>query len=394
MRIGIFTDAYLPQINGVVSSIVTLKEELIKRGHTVYIITTKTKNAVEDDSNLIMVPSVPFNIVPDFNLANPVHIRTIRKVMNLNLDVIHSNTEFSMGTLAKIVSKLTGCPLIHTYHTLYENYTHYIPGTSFTSSKRSLARKFSKFFCDRSDMVIVPTQKVYDILQSYNVNSPISVVPSGIKIDRFSPSKFTAEEKTSLRHKLGLSTEDNILLYVGRLSKEKDIDVIFNQLPSYCKENKNLKFLIVGDGPYRGELESMAANLGISNNVIFAGFQPQATVSIFYQIADAFISASKSETQGLTYVEAMASGLPVIAKKDPCLDWIFSNSMNECIFEEAEEIPSILNRILTDEFFKNSVSHYGIRNARLASPEAFAKAVEGVYYDALALTNEKALQQL
>lgn len=382
MKIGIFTDAYTPQINGVVTSVCTLKEELEKLGHEIFIITSMVPNYEDKEKNIIRINSVPFMPLPELRIANPIHIKIIRKLLKMKFDVIHTQTEFSIGALGKFISKLSGCPLVHTYHTLYENYTHYLPGKSFLKAKKNFARNYSRFYCNWADIVIAPTKKVSRILLSYNMYKPIKVIPSGIKLNQFYKN-YSNEELYNARHELNIEDDDKIMLFVGRISKEKNIQFILETLPEIVKYNTKLKFLIVGDGGYTDELKNIIKNEIIEKNVIFAGAKAHEEVSIYYKMADVFVSASNSETQGLTYVEAMAAGLPVLAKADPCLDWLLKNKKNSCIFESKEEFIMLVNTLLNDKSYCEKIKQEAVLSAKLASSEVFAHKIENVYNEAL-----------
>lgn len=391
MRIGIFTDTYKPQINGVVTSIVTLKEELEKLGHSVFIFTAAVPGYKNKEEGVFCTSSLPFKPCPPMRLANPISLEITRIAINLKLDIIHTQTEFSIGALGKFIAKITKCPLVHTYHTLYEDYTHYILGQSLDDFKKHFTRSYSRFFCNRNDFIVAPTKKVYDLLESYGVIKPIEIIPTGINLDKFSKDNFTSKETLELRKSLGIKATDKVLIYVGRLADEKNIDIIINELSNYIKDHANLKLLLVGDGPHRSKLEELVQLNNLNDNVIFAGFKPLNEIGLYYHIANLFISASTSEAQGLTYLEAMATGLTVIAKRDPCLDWLIFNRTNGCFFDEKEELPILLNNILSNPDFNKFLSKNALKTAKLNSSLVFGKRVEALYKQALYLHNTNAI---
>ncbi|WP_062052558.1 glycosyltransferase [Bacillus sp. JCM 19034] len=220
MNIGIFTDTYYPQINGVVTSINLLEKELIKRGHKVYIFTSTDPNAdlVEEKGKVFRFPSLPFIFFPERRLAYSGLIKLSRLVNRLELDVVHTHTEFSLGMMGIFAAKKNHLPIVHTYHTMYEDYLHYIGNGKFVTP--SMVRKVSRLYCNRMDKTIVPSKKVKTVLEEYGVSSEIEIIPTGTDFQQFEPQKQTIHEIDQLKRQLGI-TGGSVLLSVGRLSQEK-----------------------------------------------------------------------------------------------------------------------------------------------------------------------------
>ena len=212
MKIGIFTDTYKPQVNGVVTSITVLERELRKKGHKVYIITTSDPEVHSPESNVLRLPSLVFRPAPQYRLGMIYSNRVINKIKKLNLDIIHSQTEWGVGTFSRFAAKRLNIPLVHTYHTLYEYYTHYVTKGHFKKQARKLAQKISKFYCDMCDSLVVPTEKVEKIIKSYGVEKDIYIIPTGIDVERFYRKNYTDEERQQLRHEY--SIQDDELLCV------------------------------------------------------------------------------------------------------------------------------------------------------------------------------------
>lgn len=312
MKIGIFTDAYYPTTSGVVTSVRMVEKEMKKRGHEVYIF-APTKSEPTDNQNLYMLKSMPLLVAKEYkNRIATFYSRTIsNQIKDLGLDIVHTQDEFSLGLFGKIISWKYNIPFIHTYHTMWEDYLHYIvpvKGGRHIYTKR-FARSFSKSFASKAECIIAPSKKTEKYLR-YRCkikNKPIYVIPTGIDIEPFQRSNYADEQKNKLRESLGIKKDDKVILFIGRVAEEKSIDVILNCLPEVFKTIKNSKFLIVGDGPSKGDLESLANKLNIQDKVIFAGKQPWENIGLYYNIGDVFVNASMTETQGLTFIEAMAS---------------------------------------------------------------------------------------
>ncbi|MDR0356955.1 MAG: glycosyltransferase family 4 protein [Clostridiales Family XIII bacterium] len=379
MRIGLFTDTYYPQINGVATSVLMLRDQLKSLGHEVFVFTGTDPAAPFDENDVYRIPSFP--IVADRRLAySPLGV--MKTLNELRIDLVHTHTEFSLGLLGRLTARKYGVPLIHTMHTIYEYYTHYIPGLRHLDPvKKGAVKKLSAAFCNSADGVIVPTQKTKDLMLSYGVARDIAVIPTGIDIDGFISTIDTSEIK-SLRERFGIEDEHRVVVNVGRISAEKNIDEILRAMKIYMSSRADVRLLIVGEGPAAKRLEALASDLGIAEKVIFAGGQPWDEIANFYGLGRAFISASQSETQGLTYIEALASGLPVIAKNDHCLRGVLNDGDNGFIFDDARGMLRALDKLLFDESCRSRMSAQATLSAQRFSSEHFAQSVQSIYFNA------------
>lgn len=379
MNIGLFTDTYYPELNGVANSVYLLKKELEKKGHNVYVITTKTPNAPVSEKGVYRVPSKACSFVPERRIGLVYHPKIARKIHKMKLDIIHTNTEFAIGMFGWIMAHELFIPMVHTYHTIYEDYTHYIKKyISNEERAKKLVKMYSKFSVHGAEELIVPTQKVADLMQRYSVKPDINVIPTGIDLSRFGV-RDEEKDKEKLKISLGIPRDNKVVLYLGRVSEEKNIDEIMLYLDGYMEQRDNVTFLVVGDGPYKAILEKNAKNLTNRKQIIFAGAKPWDEITHYYQIADVFVSASTSETQGLTYIEALASGTPIVARMDPCLDGVLEHGKNGFGYEDRE---SFYNGV--DEILWNRLGIDYSKNARESverfSTEQFANSVENIYY--------------
>ena len=230
MRIGIFTDTYPPYINGVSTSISMLEKALIEEGHEVFIVTVNPENMsykYEEDERIIRIPGIPIGIY-DYRLTGIYPLRAINKIKKWNLDIIHSHTEFGVGTFARIIAKQLNIPLVHTYHTMYEDYVYYITKGYFDKSSKKIVEYLTKFYCDKTAReLIVPSKKTYDLFkEKYKFDKEIHIVPTGMDTKRFSKDNFKKEEIANLKKELGIKKDEFIVLYVGRLAREKNIDLL------------------------------------------------------------------------------------------------------------------------------------------------------------------------
>lgn len=387
MKIGLFTDTYYPQINGVATSVLMLKESLEIMGHQVYVFTTTDPKADSEERNVYRVPSIPFISERRVGMFYNTHLAKF--IRELGLDVIHTHTEFSLGIFGRAMAKELNIPFLHTYHTIYEDYTHYIGRLGILDPiAKMAARKISINFCNSADKVIVPTNKVKDLLLSYDVKKDISIIPTGIELNKFSKYNYNSDVIKNLRINLGIQEKDKVILYIGRIAKEKNIGEILYAMKAYLKEKRDVKFVLIGDGPEKSNLEDLAKELGIHEKIIFAGERPWNDIGMYYQLGNVFVSASQSETQGLTYIEALASGLPVVAKKDECLNGVIDDNVNGYAFRDREDFIKALNSILYNDLKYERLSFGAIKSTRKFSVEYFAREVEELYKNMFLMQNE------
>ncbi|MBU3179451.1 glycosyltransferase family 4 protein [Clostridium estertheticum] len=382
MKVGLFTDTYYPQINGVATSVLTLKENLEMRGHQVYVFTTTDPKADSKEINVCRVPSIPF--LSERRVGMFYNPRLSKFIKRLGLDIIHTNTEFSLGIFGRAMARELNIPFLHTYHTIYEDYTHYIGKLGvFDPIAKMAVRKISISFCNSADKVIVPTGKVKDLLLSYNIKQDILIIPTGIELNKFSKNIYNPGIVQNLRVNLGIGENDKVILYIGRISKEKNIEEILLTLKTYLKDKKNVKFVLIGDGPEKNILEDMAKEFGIYKQTVFAGERPWNDIGMYYQIGDVFVSTSQSETQGLTYIEALASGLPVVAKSDECLNGVLEDNVNGYAFHNQDDFVRSLDSILYNDLKQERLSLGAIKSTRKFSAPHFAYTMEKLYKNML-----------
>jgi len=378
MKIAFFTDTYYPQVNGVVTSIGILKSQLERLGHKVVIITVKVPNP-GNETDVIRVSSIPFPMQKEHRVAMFYSYKTIRMIKREKFDLIHTHTEFSIGTFGRIVAGKLNLPLIHTYHTMYEDYTHYVTKGVGDRYAVKLVKKLSRIICNKSDCVIAPSEKTYSVLKDYGVRSNLTIIPTGVDIKRFYPD---LEIYNSFRDKLGISRSVNVLLFVGRLAKEKNINAMIKAMPEIVEKKPETVLVIAGDGDEKSSLENLSEKLRVSDNIIFIGEVKYTEIDKYYKMADFFISASTSETQGLTYIEALASGLPVIAKYDSNLENVVEERYNGSFFFEDYDLPEAVLRALSAKetaLWKSNA----VRSAKKFSDITFGQRVEELYYSQL-----------
>lgn len=391
MRIGIFTDTYPPYINGVSTSIYVLQKALEKKGHEVYIVTVNTKKLGYDiEDKVIRIPGIPTGIY-DYRLTGIYPIRVIKKIKRWNLDVIHSHTEFGVGTFARIISKQLDIPLVHTYHTMYEDYIHYITKGFFSGTSKKIVQYLTNFYCDKTATeLIVPTKKTYDFFkEKYKYARSVHIVPTGIPLDKYYTENHNKKDVNALKNKYGITEEDFVILFVGRIGKEKNIDFLVDNHAALCKKNKNAKLLIIGDGPLVESVKKKITKMKLENNIILTGKVPYENIGLYYQLATVFSTASNSETQGLTVIEALAASLPIVVLDDEAFKTAVEEELNGYIFKNKKEYTKIMLDLMSDEEKLNSLRIQARNSAEKHSDKYFADRILAVYEVAISKTGKE-----
>lgn len=378
MNIGIFTDTYYPNVNGVVRSIETLRENLENLGHTVYIITNGKVDY--EEKNVHRIGTLPLEILEGYKIALPYSYKIYKDIKKLKLDIIHTHTEWSVGVFGRICANRLKIPYVHTFHTMYENYTHYMAKFRGEKISKRVLKQIIRGHCNHTEGVIAPSLKAKLTLEDYGVKRTIHIAPTGIALDKFR-ANITPELIKAEKEKIGISENDFVGIYIGRLAKEKNIEPIIQAVKSIDVEN--FKFLVVGGGPEKENLELLAKELNIDDKVIFTGEKNLHDVPLYYNIGDLFIQSSKTETQGLTIFETMAAGTPLLVRYDTNISNFFTDEIECCYFNEDYEIPLKITKLINDRELLAKIKENASEKIEEFSSDKFAKNVEKVYKKAI-----------
>ena len=384
LRVLLTTDWWEPVVNGVVASVQTLRAQLIALGCDVRVLTLSQGIRSRADDGVYRLGSLSASMVYDrARIGMPANRAVLREIMRWRPDVVHSQVEFSTFVWARRISRTLGVPLVHTYHTIYEDYTHYY-SPSVTVGRKVVA-SFSRRALAGTDAVIVPTAKVSRLLTGYGVRRPLHVIPTGLDLERFRPAGSVAEleDAAALRARLGIRPEQKVLVSVSRLAQEKNLDEVLDHLAAADRSDAVL--VVVGDGPYREQLEARARRLGITDRTRFVGVVDPSEVPRWYRMADLFVSASLSETQGLTYIEALACGLPLLCRRDPSLTGVVLDGVTGYQIDGSAQFRSRLARLLDEPALRERMAVQAHAHARsTCGAETFGHAVLEVYRQACA----------
>lgn len=364
MRIGLFTDSYFPIINSVSVNVNTLKRALEKKGHQVFVVTTSTSNEKNKYKveNVINIPNAPQTLYSEGNV-DFYPMRVINKIKKLKLDVIHSFTEFNAGFLARIISKQLDIPLIHTYSLLHGDYINDITEGYFSKSSKKLHDYMTLFYCDTTcDDLIFPNRKAWDFFyDKYKIDKCIHIIPNGINIEMF--NNKIDKDTLVLKKKMSMNEDDFVLLYVGHLDKEKNVDFLIEQQKELAESIPNIKLLIIGEGSEKRHLISLSRRLGIDNTIIFNDSVPYDELPLYYKIADSFVTASEDNLQSTTIIEAMSSGLVPICIEDEFNNTFVTNNLNGLLFISKRSYKRNVVSLYNDKILYKRLS----KQARISS---------------------------
>ena len=387
MKIGIFTDAYEPHISGVTTSIKMLKTALEKMHHEVFIITANLDNNkfIYDDKNrIIYLPGIKTGIY-ETKLTGIYSKKAMKIIKNWHLDVIHSQTEFGIGYFSRIVAKKLNLPIVHTYHTLYEDYVHYVTHGHFNNLAKKLAIKITKYYCEKKcDELIVPTDKIKALfINKYKISQPINVIPTGIDIDKFKLTSNIKKEIESIKKKYKIKDTDFIIGSVGRIAPEKSFDKLLYNIKEMIKVNTNIKVMLVGGGPDLDNLKELTKKLHLEDYVIFTDKVNYDLVPAYFNTFNVIVSFSKTETQGLTIIEGLAASKPTICIEDDSFKAMIEPNYNGYLFKNDNEFKDYIFKLMNDKKLYKDMSTNARNSTYKYSKEVFASEVLKVYHKAI-----------
>lgn len=376
MKILLTTDTFSPSINGVVISVTNLYKELTKRGHEVKILTLSNTGYSYKEGDVYYLRSFNAIIYPGARGTLSYKNKFINEIIKWSPDIVHSHTEFCTLIHAKYIRKKLRIPHVHTYHTMYEDYLGYIFKGKLISRRRAMS--LIKKLIGSVDEIITPTQKAKGSLTAYGMDNLISIIPTGIDLSRFTIKHQHKEKVKELKEKIGIKEDDKVLIFLGRLGKEKNIDEIIMNVKELNKE-LDIKMLIVGGGPYMDNLKKLVNELELERNIIFTGMVPPEEVPLYYSLANIFVTASTSETQGLTYIEALASGLPVVCRYDEAVEGLIIDGFNGHMYRNKDEFKQSIKSLIDKNDNIQDLRAKAKSSVERFSLNVFATEVEKLY---------------
>jgi len=378
MNICMFTNTYLPHVGGVARSVAYFATDLCRLGHRVLVIAPTYPEGThdeQDEAEILRVPAIQNFNGSDFSVRIALPFIIHERIDEFEPDVIHSHHPFLLGDAALRAARRRSLPLVFTHHTLYERYTHYVP-LNFDALKRFVIQLSTKY-ANLCTKIVAPSRSVAQLIRQRGVSRPIVEIPTGIDL-RF----FEKGSGEPLRKRMGIPDKCLLLGHVGRLAPEKNLGYLADAAALFLKDQPQARFLVVGEGPSKAEIERIFADAGIEDQLIMPGKLTGRDLSNAYNAMDLFLFASKSETQGMVLAEAMAAGKPVIT-----LD---ASGTREVVVDDLNG--RLLPADATREAFADSIRQFAgdpdaaarwhreaLRTARSFSREASAKRMAQVY---------------
>lgn len=347
MRVALFTETYLPHINGVVTHVKSLKEGLEAMGHSVLVVTADSNTRRHYVKNNVLY--CPAHKVSKrfygFDLATPVSRTRLRFLRDFNPNIIHIHNEFGIGLSGIGIAKLLRVPQVYTLHTMYDEYIYYVAPAPLAGITRSISHKYLRIFSKTADEVTGPSRKCQEFVKETGVDKLVNVIPNPVELDAFSPKNVSSEQKCAFREKYHIPPDVMIAIFVGRLGREKSVDLLLRYWAQEITPTDKLHLVVIGDGPERETLKKLADELGIARMVTFTGRVEHQELPPYLASGDIYVTASLSDTNSISMLEGMAAGLPVLQRYDELNCDQIREGENGYVFENAQQMAAELRRV-------------------------------------------------
>jgi glycosyltransferase involved in cell wall biosynthesis len=360
MKIAIFTNNYLPNPYGVSGSVESFRKEFEKLGHEVYIFAPRWKGYADKNPKVFRYPAIETNIKIKFPIAIPYSSKISKILSNLEIDVIHSQHPNLLGSAAMRWARKKNIPLVFTWHTLYDQYAHFVP---FVPPKLAawFAIRNARNYANKCDVVITPTPSVGEIIRKWGVtNKNINAIPTGVE-----EKQFESPDRERVRKKYDIKDDEILLFVMTRLTAEKNMEFLVDATLDVLQNNANTKLMICGDGNIKEKLVEKVESAGLVDKTIFVGIVPDSEKKNFYAAGDIFVYASKSETQGMVLTEAMYSGLPIVAVRATGVkDIVEDRKTGFLVLENKKEFGEAAQKLIDDGNLRKIFGEEGKKVAR------------------------------
>lgn len=388
MRIGLFTDTFPPEVNGVATSVSMLKNALEEKGHEVFLVTTAsddTKQGYDETTHTLRVWGIKIPKIYGYRLTSFYPINLVNEVKKWKLDVIHVHTDFGVGIFGKVFARQHNIPLVYTYHTMYEDYAYYLTKGKFKKISNYLVRETSKLLCNRIvSELIVPGKNAKDLWKKkYKIDRTIHIVSNGVDIRKFYRENHDPKEIAKLKKQYRLKEEDFVIIFVGRIASEKNIEKLITMQKKLVDKDPKYKLVLVGDGPDMAKYKKKVKDLKIDKNVVFTGKVPLEDVAKYYQLANVFATASVTETQGMTVFEGLAASLPAICIEDNSFHQMVKEEYNGGFYQTDEEYVKQITSLAKNKKKYNLYAKNARESSAPFSSERYAEKILRIYKKAI-----------
>jgi 1,2-diacylglycerol 3-alpha-glucosyltransferase len=388
MKAAIFSDTYPPEINGVATSARNLYRTFVAHGDKMLVVTTNHyNNEITQEGDILRIPGIEMKRLYGYRLAGFYNAGAMKIIREFDPDVIHIQTDGGVGQFGFIAANMIHASTVYTFHTMMEDYTYYATkGFILDRVAKGIVRGYVRYKSRAADEFITPSEKIREYMRNIGVDAYMNVIPTGIDFSAFAKENIDQAKVSDLRKKYALTPDTYVILSLGRVAKEKSIDLCLRGYAKYLKSQPKVKtvFLIVGGGPALEELKELAHQLNIADNVIFVGPVNPDDVPLYYSLGQAFVSASITETQGLTFMEAMASSLVLLVRYDDSLLGTIKDGENGFFFLDEDDLAAKLPGIIALSPAKSKVvKENALKGLEPYSLERFYTSVHEVYERAI-----------
>ena len=348
MRIALFTETYLPHINGVVTHVKILRDGLLQQGHEVLVVTAdyQTKQHYVKDG-ILHCPAIKSKRFYGYGVSSPFSRRRLKLVQDFHPDIIHIHNECGIGLSGIFAAKQLKVPLVYTLHTMYDDYLYYVAPRHLLRMAKKISHDYFRLLGNAATELTGPSPKCQEYFQQIGVKKDVNVIPNAVELDDFSPDRISAENKAAFRRRYQIPDDVMIACFVGRLGHEKSVDVLLDYWAKTITPEDKIMLCIIGGGPIQAELEQQAKDLGIDSMVVFTGAVPHDQMPPYYASCDVYVTASLSDTNSISMLEGMATGLPVLRRYDALNENVdqVRDGVNGYVFDSPEEMAAQLRRV-------------------------------------------------
>jgi len=388
MRIAFFTNCYKPLVNGVVTSIVSLKEAYERKGHDVYIFAPRVKDYIDQKRNVFRYRSVNLTSKVKYPLPIPLSFRVKKVITEFNPDIVHFHHPFLLSFPAIMYGKKLGIPKILTIHTQYEQYAYYVSPVPERVTQEAIKMIISNL-AYKTDCITTPSDSMKKIMENYGIKNRIEVIPNAIHLISF--QEDDESKRAEIKKKYNLKEDDKIILFVGRVASEKSIDTIIKALEIIKKrDNNKVKLLIVGNGPAMDELQQLTRTLKVEKDVVFAGTVSNEEIQHYYKMAYLFTITSTSESFGIVIIEALASGIPVLAVRAPGAADILTDDLDGLLVDDdVEKFADALEKIIREPELREKLSKGALKTSEKYNIDTISERMLNLYREVIKIKKSK-----
>ncbi|WNY64084.1 lipid galactosyltransferase [Borreliella americana] len=382
MKVAIFTDTYIPEKNGVATSIKQIKEGFEKNGYEVYIFCPKSKTSL-NEKNVYRCPSIQINKKLDAVIAFPNKRKISKIIKNYKPDIIHTHSEFSMGKIGKQIALKQNIPIVHTSHTMWDYYLHYLGIFKyFIKPDKMMQKHYNKI-----KYFIYPSSKAKErYFQLSNNSSSYKIIPNGVDRKLFIKT-LSKEKKDEILKKHNIKQTDKIIIFVGRINKEKNINLLVTHLKDLLLQNKNYKLIIIGKGSEEKEIKNFSIKHGLEKQILLIGTIPWEEICYYYKISDIFASLSRSEVYPMTVIEALTAGIPAILINDYIYKDVIKEGINGFLIKKYENLSKYIDKVIKDDEMLKTFKQNAKKYSTKFSSYFFTKKIENYYSEIIARKN-------